>query len=174
MHSRERELTDVVMSVARLIRRRQVAALEPFGLSPSQSRALRVLTRVGEPVRLGFLAERLRIVPRSATDVVDSLEEAGWVRRTPDPNDRRAVLLELTDAGATPRCRRRESSTTRILGCVRRPRRVGASNSHRTSRAGGRGARLSAPRLPETFGVSPHAATVSTASSTFSADVGLL
>lgn len=115
MHSRERELTDIVMSVARLIRRRQVAALEPFGLSPSQSRALRVLTRVGEPVRLGFLAERLRIVPRSATDVVDSLEEAGWVRRTPDPNDRRAVLLELTDAGATlaadvAKAQRRESS----------------------------------------------------------------
>lgn len=73
-----------------------------------------------------------------------------------------------------PRCRRRESSTTRILGRVRRPRRIGASNSHRTSRASGRGARLAAPRLPETFGLSPHAATVSTASSTFSADVGLL
>ncbi len=70
---------------------------------------------MGEPVRLGFLAERLRIVPRSATDVVDSLEEAGWVRRTPDPNDRRAVLLELTDAGATlaadvAKAQRRESS----------------------------------------------------------------
>lgn len=99
MHSRERELTDVVMSVARLIRRRQVAALEPFGLSPSQGRALRVLGRVGEPVRLGFLAERLRIVPRSATDVVDSLEAAGWVIRTPDSQDRRAVLIELTDSG---------------------------------------------------------------------------
>ncbi|NRI67575.1 MarR family transcriptional regulator [Rhodococcus sp. MS16] len=115
MHSRERELTDVVLSVARTIRRRQVAALEPFGLSPSQSRALRVLTRVGEPVRLGFLAEKLRIVPRSATDVVDSLEAAGWVKRTPDPHDRRAVLLELTDAGAAlaaevARAQRRESS----------------------------------------------------------------
>ncbi|MFE4501562.1 MarR family winged helix-turn-helix transcriptional regulator [Rhodococcus sp. NPDC056743] len=115
MHSRERELTDVVLSVARTIRRRQVAALEPFGLSPSQSRALRVLTRVGEPVRLGYLAEKLRIVPRSATDVVDSLESAGWVKRTPDPNDRRAVLLELTDAGAAlaaevAQAQRRESS----------------------------------------------------------------
>ncbi|NMM87465.1 MarR family transcriptional regulator [Rhodococcus sp. SRB_17] len=101
MHSRERELTDVVMSVARTIRRRQIAALEPFGLSPSQGRAIRVLARAGEPVRLGFLAERLRIVPRSATDVVDSLEAAGWVTRMPDPGDRRAVLLELTDSGAT-------------------------------------------------------------------------
>lgn len=100
MHSRERELADAVMSVARTIRRRHVAALEPFGLSPSQGRAIRVLARADEPVRLGFLAERLRIVPRSATDVVDSLEAAGWVTRMPDPNDRRAVLLQLTDAGA--------------------------------------------------------------------------
>ncbi|MGC0363283.1 DNA-binding MarR family transcriptional regulator [Rhodococcus sp. 27YEA15] len=115
MHSRDRELTDVVMSVARGIRRRQMSALEPFGLSPSQSRALRVLTRAGEPVRLGFLAERLRIVPRSATDVVDSLEAAGWVSRTPDPDDRRAVLLQLTDSGAAlaaevAQAQRRESS----------------------------------------------------------------
>jgi len=74
-----------------------------------------------------------------------------------------------------PGCGRREGSATRVLGCVRRPRRVGASNSHRTPRASGRGARLlSAPRLPETLGLSPHAATVSTASSVFSADVGLL
>lgn len=55
MHSRERELTDVVMSVARLIRRRQVAALEPFGLSPSQSRALRVLTEWASRFDSGFL-----------------------------------------------------------------------------------------------------------------------
>ncbi|MDI9917602.1 MarR family transcriptional regulator [Rhodococcus sp. IEGM 1379] len=115
MHSRERELTDVVMSVARTIRRRQISALEPFGLSPSQGRAIRVLARAGEPVRLGFLAERLRIVPRSATDVVDSLEAAGWVTRMPDPGDRRAVLLELTDDGIAlaadiVKAQRRESS----------------------------------------------------------------
>ena len=46
---------------------------------------------------------------------MDSLEDAGWVRRTPDPNDRRAVLLELTDAGAAlaadvAKAQRRESS----------------------------------------------------------------
>ena len=33
------------------------------------------------------------------TNRLDRLEKAGLVRRTPDPNDRRGVLIELTDAG---------------------------------------------------------------------------
>ena len=50
-------------------------------------------------MRLSELAERLRIVPRSATAVVDALEEAGLVARTPDRADRRAVRIVLTDRG---------------------------------------------------------------------------
>ena len=46
-----------------------------------------------------MLAEELRIAPRSATEVADALEEGGWVRRVPDPTDRRATTLHLTDAG---------------------------------------------------------------------------
>ncbi|MGU3436008.1 MarR family winged helix-turn-helix transcriptional regulator [Actinomycetes bacterium M1A6_2h] len=99
MHSRDRDLSDSFMTVARDIRRRQMSALEPFGLSPSHSRALRVLARADQPVRPGYLAERLHIVPRSATDVIDALEQSGYVERRSDPADRRAVLIELTDAG---------------------------------------------------------------------------
>ncbi|MDD0859754.1 MarR family transcriptional regulator [Arthrobacter alpinus] len=40
-------------------------------------------------VRLKDLAERLRIAPRSATEVVDQLEAKGLVRREADPSDRR-------------------------------------------------------------------------------------
>ncbi|GGG01894.1 transcriptional regulator [Rhodococcoides trifolii] len=101
MHSRDRDLSDSFMTVARDIRRRQMSALEPFGLSPSHSRALRVLARADEPVRLGYLAERLHIVPRSATDVIDALEQSGHVHRRSDPADRRAVLIELTASGRT-------------------------------------------------------------------------
>jgi DNA-binding MarR family transcriptional regulator len=45
------------------------------------------------------LAERLRIVPRSATEVVDALETRGLVERRPDPHDRRATLVALTAEG---------------------------------------------------------------------------
>ena len=39
------------------------------------------------------------IAPRSATEVLDGLQERGLVRRLADPADRRAVLVELTDEG---------------------------------------------------------------------------
>lgn len=53
----------------------------------------------GHPARLRELAERLRIAPRSATEVVDGLEERGLVERKPDPADRRATLVALTAHG---------------------------------------------------------------------------
>ncbi|MDN3483566.1 MarR family transcriptional regulator, partial [Arthrobacter sp. APC 3897] len=51
-------------------------------------------------LRLKELAERLRIAPRSATEVVDQLAAKGLVERRPHPADRRAALLSLTDEGA--------------------------------------------------------------------------
>ncbi|WP_256991018.1 MarR family winged helix-turn-helix transcriptional regulator [Rhodococcus sp. 06-235-1A] len=92
-------LSDSFMAVARRIRRSHMSALEPFGLNPSQSRALHVLAREPESMRLRDLAEHLRIVARSATDIVDSLEAAHLVTRQQDPSDRRAVLVELTETG---------------------------------------------------------------------------
>jgi len=53
----------------------------------------------GGPLRLSDLAERLRIVPRSTTEVVDALEAAGLAERRPDPADRRATLVALTARG---------------------------------------------------------------------------
>ena len=85
--------------MARQLRHQTQRALAPWDVTPSQARALGVLTRHG-PVRLGALSEHLRIAPRSATEVVDALEEAGLVERRPDPGDRRATLVALTDRGA--------------------------------------------------------------------------
>jgi DNA-binding MarR family transcriptional regulator len=52
---------------------------------------------VGHAVTVGDLAERLRIRHHSAVELVDRLSEAGLVRRIPDANDQRRVLLSLTD-----------------------------------------------------------------------------
>ena len=69
-----------------------------WDLNPSQARALRTLGHHGV-LRPGELARHLRIAPRSATEVVDGLEERGLVERRADPADRRAVLVGLTDQG---------------------------------------------------------------------------
>lgn len=92
------ELVDVFWTVARRLRHVSAEALARWDLSPSQARALSVLAHHGE-MRPGELARALRIAPRSATEVVDGLTDRGLCERVPDPHDRRATQLRLTDAG---------------------------------------------------------------------------
>jgi DNA-binding MarR family transcriptional regulator len=93
------ELADLFWGVARQLRHGAKDTLESWNVTPGQARALAVLTRHGL-IRLSVLSEHLRIAPRSTTEVVDALEEAGLVERRPDPDDRRATLVAVTDRGA--------------------------------------------------------------------------
>src|SRR6478672_2526073 len=91
---------DGLLGATRRLRAASRRGLAPLGLTPFQERAVRVLTRSDpDGIRMGELAERLGVVPRSATGVVDDLESAGLVRRAPDPSSRRSVLVALTDQG---------------------------------------------------------------------------
>ncbi|MEU4427568.1 MarR family transcriptional regulator [Actinoplanes sp. NPDC024001] len=94
----DESLLEAFWGVTRKLRHRTREALEPWNVSPSQSRALGMLTHHGE-MRLSALAEHLRIAPRSATEVVDDLQNRGLVERRPDPADRRATLVALTAHG---------------------------------------------------------------------------
>jgi DNA-binding MarR family transcriptional regulator len=91
-------LAEVFWSVARRMRHTTHDAVTPFGITPGQARALRVLRRQGG-IRLNELSEQLRIAPRSTTEVIDALQERGLVERTPDQQDRRATLVALTAEG---------------------------------------------------------------------------
>lgn len=95
-------LSELLMHAARLQRRRWRDALAPWGLAPSQARALRIVCE-RDSTRVSDLAEALRIAPRSATEVADDLEARGLVRRAADPSDRRAVLLHATPEGRAVR-----------------------------------------------------------------------
>jgi DNA-binding MarR family transcriptional regulator len=91
-------LAELFGAVARRLRRGTGEALAPWDITPAQFRALGVLMRHG-PQRLTALADHLRIAARSATEVVDHLQERGLVERRPDPADRRATIVTLTEAG---------------------------------------------------------------------------
>jgi len=93
------ELTERLLRVAHLIRRSSMATMAHLDLTPAQSRALRTVSRSDTPIRMGELAALLGVVPRSATGLIDALEEAGLVERTVDPANRRAVLVTLTQRG---------------------------------------------------------------------------
>lgn len=92
------ELADLVLRVARRLRQGTRDALAPLGLSPHQSRALRLIGE-RQPLRPSELAEHLDIAARSVTDVLDGLLDRGWIERSADPGDRRATLVSLTDSG---------------------------------------------------------------------------
>jgi DNA-binding MarR family transcriptional regulator len=95
----DESLSEAFWSVARRLRETSHEALAPWDITPSAFRALRVLGRDGA-MRLSELSEHLRIAPRSATEVVDTLESRGLAERRPDPADRRATLVGLTGRGA--------------------------------------------------------------------------
>ncbi|UYP19559.1 MarR family transcriptional regulator [Rhodococcus sp. Z13] len=93
------ELRDLLLLTTRTLRRRWHDILQPWEMSPHEHRALDVIGRADEPIRLGVVARDLHIAPRSATEVVDRLEARGLTERLPDPADRRAVCVRLTDEG---------------------------------------------------------------------------
>ena len=75
--------------------------LAEFGLSDGEWKALSTCARRGRPTgsSAGQLAKRAELSSGAMTNRLDRMEEAGLVRRLPDPDDRRAVQVELTDAG---------------------------------------------------------------------------
>ncbi|MGW1029809.1 MarR family winged helix-turn-helix transcriptional regulator [Streptomyces sp. NPDC002577] len=94
-------LAEQLLRLTRRVHRIQKRHLEQCGLgiTPAQSRLLRTLVHYSSPPRMADLAERLEVVPRAVTTLVDGLEAGGQVRRVPDPTNRRVIRIELTEAG---------------------------------------------------------------------------
>ncbi|MFE6895121.1 MarR family winged helix-turn-helix transcriptional regulator [Streptomyces sp. NPDC057694] len=65
----------------------------------SQASLLTDLYEQGTPQRMSTLAHTFDVAPRTVTTLVDGLERRGLVQRAPDPDDRRAVLVGVTDKG---------------------------------------------------------------------------
>jgi DNA-binding MarR family transcriptional regulator len=77
------------------------AVFEAHGLSTGEFDVLAALRRAGAPHALTptQLARSLMLSPGGMTNRIDRLEEAGWVRREPDPDDRRSLAVVLTEEG---------------------------------------------------------------------------
>ena len=84
---------DVLMT---LHERRIEATLET---SQTVAQALAVLDGAGESLTPSQIGDRLLVSSATMTSLLDTLEQRGWVRRTPNPDDRRSLLIEITDAG---------------------------------------------------------------------------
>lgn len=80
---------------SRQLRRLFDERVRGLGLTAAQARLLLSLELFpGE--NQGFHADRLEIEPITLTRIADRMEDAGWLERRNDPDDRRARILHLT------------------------------------------------------------------------------
>ena len=97
---------DAMAAVTSIMRAQQIllagldGLLRPHGLTFARYEALVLLgfsRRGALPLRV--IGERLMVHPTSVTNTIDRLERDGFVRRMPNPRDRRGTLAEITPSG---------------------------------------------------------------------------
>jgi DNA-binding MarR family transcriptional regulator len=95
------EVTGRLSRIGPLLGRRQEAVFSRFGVNRGEVGALSALRVSGPPHRLSptRLGRGLMLSSAGVTSRIDRLERRGLVRRLPDPDDRRGVIVELTDEG---------------------------------------------------------------------------
>jgi DNA-binding MarR family transcriptional regulator len=75
------------------------AMLATFGVNEQILNALAVIDGADEPLTPGEIGERLFKSSATMTSTLDALEQRGWIRRQPNPEDRRSLLIEITQDG---------------------------------------------------------------------------
>jgi DNA-binding MarR family transcriptional regulator len=94
-------IVDRIGIIQKYLRRTHDETLDQFGLTWGDAQVLSSLRYGGPPYRStpGRLGGQLGLSSGAVTARLDKMEEAGLVRRLPDPDDRRGVLVELTERG---------------------------------------------------------------------------
>lgn len=95
------EVLSRISRLARHLDRLRANAFSAHDLESWEFDVLAALRRTGPPYRLspGQLLRETLVTSGTMTNRVDRLVERGLVTRQDHPNDRRGVLVELTDAG---------------------------------------------------------------------------
>lgn len=104
----ERALTRITYLSTRARRHDRLMALAGVPLDRAAVALLRQVAD-SEPMRPGGLAARLGVEASHVTRTVQQLQKSGYVTRVPDPDDRRAQRIELTDAGGAAIAKIREA-----------------------------------------------------------------
>ena len=86
------------------------------GVSLPQYRLL--VSASGTPQRASELAESVGVSRPTLTALVDGLEQAGLVKRVPEPSDRRGIRMQLTAAGREAAERAEVALTRRLVDLI--------------------------------------------------------
>ena len=110
--ARDQELASALVQTMHLLQDLHAETSRPLGLTPQQAHLLCVL--LGGPLGMTELSRILSIERSSLTSMVDRLERRDLVARIPNPTDRRAYQIELTDPGLALAHDAHNAFTTRI------------------------------------------------------------
>lgn len=91
-------LAFLISDTGRLLRKRFDQRAREFGLTRAQWQVMAYLL-TNEGINQSGLAELLEIEPITLSRHIDRMEEAGLVERSPDPKDRRARILAISEKG---------------------------------------------------------------------------
>jgi len=107
--ARQKLLRRVGTALQDLIRNAETArelAARSQNLHPTDFACIGLLYRVGEPISPKQIIEQLNLSSGSGTALLDRLEKAGYIKRLPNPDDRRSVLIEMDEEKAAEPLRR--------------------------------------------------------------------
>jgi DNA-binding MarR family transcriptional regulator len=107
-------IVDRIGGIDRRIKKSLETTLAEHGLTREEWEVMCKLRHCGDPYRRspGALAAQLELSSGAMTNRLDRMERAGLVRRLPDPDDRRGVIVELTEE-ALERCEAAVSTQAR-------------------------------------------------------------
>ncbi|WP_028579008.1 MarR family winged helix-turn-helix transcriptional regulator [Desulfogranum japonicum] len=91
----------LIYDISRLLRKDFDSRVQPLGLTQAQWRAIAHIARM-EGCSQATLADVLEIKPITLCRLLDKLENANLVERRPNPQDRRAVQIYISEQ-ARPR-----------------------------------------------------------------------
>jgi DNA-binding MarR family transcriptional regulator len=109
-------LMPAVVALRRAVRRRTRERIDLPALPPAQVELLRAV-QDSPGIGVAAVARRLRLAENSVSTLVRTAVADGHLRRTPDPADRRAARLELTET-AHERLRRWRAARTDVVGAA--------------------------------------------------------
>jgi DNA-binding MarR family transcriptional regulator len=88
-----------VLKTATMIQARVAPLIREYGLTVPTFSVLDALSSAGEPLTPVAISRRLLVPAQTLTNLLDSLEQPGLVRRLANQADRRSILVEITPEG---------------------------------------------------------------------------
>lgn len=108
-----KQVVELQRQVNKILHQQTPEAWMELSVTVGQLKSLFFIANEGV-VNLRKLAAALGVTPANVTGIVDRLVEQGLVKRTENPEDRRMLLLQVTEKGQTLLTNLRESQTLRL------------------------------------------------------------